>query len=64
MINGALQDGREGPAGPADGRYIVVLRHLRVDDASFRLGFLVDMEDTAKIYILLHLKTYELYSFN
>lgn len=44
--------------------YIVVLRHLRVGDASFRLGFLVDMEDTAKIYILLHLKTYELYSFN
>lgn len=31
--------------------YVVVLRHLREGDAGFRLGFSVDTEDTAKIYI-------------
>lgn len=36
----------------------VGLRYLRVGDAGFRLGFSVDREDTAKIYILLHLKKY------
>lgn len=44
--------------------YIVVLRHLRVGDAGFRLGFSVDMEYAAKVYIVLHLKKYELYRFN
>lgn len=49
MTSGTVQDGREDPAGPAG--YVVVLRHLREGDAGFRLGFSVDTEDTAKIYI-------------